>query len=236
MSAASALPHPALWRASQLATRAGPCLGTGHGRLDAELPGGGWPAGALVELLLAEPGVGEMRLLGPALARLPGDGPIALLQPPCPPHIAAWAAWGLDPARLLWVRPGRPADALWAAEQILRHGSCAALLYWQAHARHAWLRRLHLAARASGMPFFMLRPAREADAPSPAPLRLALSPAPGGVRVALIKRRGPVCVQPFVVPLEPGRGTRPARLPHAPVDRPAPALPEPGRLAPALAG
>ena len=63
--------YPGLWRAGQLGHlgRAGsvPALPTGHDALSAELPGGGWPVGALTELLLADPGVGELRLLRPAL-------------------------------------------------------------------------------------------------------------------------------------------------------------------------
>jgi len=230
--------HPALWRGSQLAGRPGRCVATGHPGLDAELPGRGWPAGTLVDLLLAGPGIGEIRLLRPALAALPPQRRIILLQPPLPPNIACWASWGLDPDQLLWVRPRRPADALWAAEQILKNGSCGALLHWQAAVQHASLRRLHLAAQSSDTLFFMLRPSAAAHAPSPAPLRLALEAAPGGVRVAVLKRRGPVCAQPFVVPLAPERRpplpVSPTR--HATLDRPASAPPEPGRLAPALAG
>jgi protein ImuA len=45
-------------------------LASGHAALDAQLPGGGWPVGALTELLLPHPGVGELRLLAPALAAL----------------------------------------------------------------------------------------------------------------------------------------------------------------------
>jgi len=230
--------HPALWRGSQLAPRTGRCVATGHPRLDAELPGRGWPAGSLVDLLLPRPGIGEIRLLRPALASLPAHRRIVLLQPPLPPNIACWTAWGLDPAQLLWVRPRQPADALWAAEQILKNGSCGALLHWQAPVPHSGLRRLHLAAQSSDILFFMLRPSAAAGAASPAPLRLALEPARGGVRIALLKRRGPVCEQPFIVPLEPERRPPvPAPLSrHATLDRPAPAPSEPGRLAPALAG
>jgi hypothetical protein len=47
--------------------------------LSAELPGGGWPVGALVELLLQQAGVGEVRLLRPALGAV-GKRPIALLH------------------------------------------------------------------------------------------------------------------------------------------------------------
>lgn len=54
--------HPSLWRASQLAQARGPVVETGYPALSAELPGGGWPVGALIDLL-GEPGCGELRLL-----------------------------------------------------------------------------------------------------------------------------------------------------------------------------
>ncbi len=60
--------HPGLWRASQIGGAPGRVTASGFDTLDAELPGGGWPHGVLTELLLARPGVGELRLLAPALA------------------------------------------------------------------------------------------------------------------------------------------------------------------------
>jgi len=40
---------------------------TGYPALSRDLPGGGWPAGALVDLLVRQTGVGELRLLRPPL-------------------------------------------------------------------------------------------------------------------------------------------------------------------------
>ena len=47
---------------------------TGHAALDAALPSGGWPEAALSEILLAGPGVGELQLVWPTLARLSAAG------------------------------------------------------------------------------------------------------------------------------------------------------------------
>ncbi len=62
---------PAVWRANELAQAVDATVATGHATLDAALPGGGWPLGALVELLQAQPGQGEWRLLLPALVAEP---------------------------------------------------------------------------------------------------------------------------------------------------------------------
>ena len=192
--------HPSLWRASQLARSGTRCVDTGHAALSGQLPGGGWPAGTLVELLQQQPGIGEMRLLRPALQAC-AERRIVLLQPPHPPQALALAALGLPPSQLLWLRTSRSADALWAAEQVLRSGSCGALLFWANHARGESLRRLHLAAQAGETLFFMLRPLAAAQDASPAPLRLALRPAAGGMHIDFVKRRGPQRDAPLFLPL-----------------------------------
>lgn len=213
--------HPALWRATQLARGSARVLPTGHAELTEQLPEGGWPLGSLTELLLPHPGSGELRLLAPAITTRDDSRSVALVQPPFTPHIAAWRQWRLAPERLLWVSPETPRDVLWATEQILKHGSCNALLCWLPQVRPESLRRLHLAAQSSDTLFFVLRPAQAAHSSSPAPLRLALAPAPGGLSVHIIKRRGPVCEAPLFLPLEGGRTeTQPMVLPlHATLDR-----------------
>ncbi|KAK72800.1 hypothetical protein L506_3205 [Bordetella bronchiseptica GA96-01] len=226
--------HPALWRATQLAHGPTRKLPTGYADLSAQLPGGGWPLGALVELLLPQPGSGEIRLLRPALAQLEARRAIALVQPPHAPHIASWASWRLDPRQLLWVAPERPADTLWAAEQILKAGSCAALLCWLPQVRPESLRRLHLAAQGGDALFVALRPAAAEQHASPAVLRLALAPAPGGLSIRIVKRRGPACEHPVHVGLEAGAGLSVFPAPHAPLDRRLPAQPVAGRRTPAL--
>ncbi|MDF3936189.1 translesion DNA synthesis-associated protein ImuA [Pseudomonas citronellolis] len=161
---------------------------TGHPRLDALLPGGGWPEAALSEILHASEGVGELRLLWPTLARLSAAGErLVLVAPPHIPYPRAWLAAGVDLAQLTWVEAqGR--DALWAAEQCLRSGSCGAVLCWPQQADDRALRRLQVAAESGQTLAFAFRPLREALNPSPAALRLALDARPAQLRV--LKCRG----------------------------------------------
>ena len=57
--------HPVwLGGAPQLAA---PAVPTGFRALDRELPGGGWPRGALTEILGSQEGIGELQLVLPAL-------------------------------------------------------------------------------------------------------------------------------------------------------------------------
>jgi protein ImuA len=135
--------HPALWRGSQLARAHGKYVDTGYAALSVELPGGGWPLGTLVELLVQQPGVGEVRLLQPALAAV-SKRPIALLQPPHTPNALAFACMGLALEKLMLVRAPRTADALWSAEQMLKAGSCGAVVLWRQYVRSESVRRLHL--------------------------------------------------------------------------------------------
>lgn len=208
-----------VWRADQIGAAVARTLATGYAALDAELPGKGWPLSSLIELLPQHPGIGELRLLQPALGHLPATRRIALVQPPYVPQAAAWANWGLPAQQLLWIKTARSADALWAAEQILRNGSCGALLLWQTHLRHESLRRLHLAAQSSDMLFWLVRPFSAAHEAAPAPLRLCLHPAQGGIDVAILKRRGPPRDEPLFVPLAhaPAQAFFPA--PDAHLDR-----------------
>nr|WP_244169101.1 hypothetical protein [Achromobacter insolitus] len=104
----------------------------------------------------------------PALAQLETRRAIALVQPPHVPHIASWMSWRLDPRQLLWVAPEKPVDALWAAEQILKNGSCGALICWLPHVRPESLRRLHLAARPATC-VIAVRPSSAAQNAPPLP-------------------------------------------------------------------
>lgn len=208
--------HPSLWRASQLARGSSRCIESGHPVLASQLPGGGWPVGELTELLVSQPGLGEIRLLGPALVAVASRG-IMLVQPPHPPQAIAFAALGVAPSQLTWVCPTKTADALWATEQILKSGSAGCVLFWAAHCRNDSLRRLHLAAQSSETLFFLLRPLQSAQDSSPAPLRLSLQPAADGINIGFVKRRGPAREAPLFLPLNlPGiikRPTTPGRVP-----------------------
>jgi len=212
--------HPALWRAHQLGRAHDAAVPTGFAALDAELPGHGWPRRVLTELLLPHAGVGEMRLLAPALAAVAGAAPPAarslmLFDPPARPSAAALAALGLDPQAVIVVH-GRDgahgarhllpsADLLWALEQALKSGQVGAVLAWlPARLRADALRRLQLAAQAHDGPAFLFRDIEARARPSPAPLRLALhSSGADGVALQLLKRRGPALARPLRLALPP---------------------------------
>jgi hypothetical protein len=190
---AELLRHPALWRGGDAG--AAETLPTGFRALDARLPGGGWPLATLIELLVPAAGVGEIRLLLPALRSLTtvaGAEPrwVAWLAPPYLPYAPALADAGLDPSHMLVIRPRAGLDRLWAMEQALRSGACAAVLGWTGEASDTALRRLKLAAEEGRTPAFLLRPPAHRGDGSPAALRLALAARDYGLDVEILKSRG----------------------------------------------
>lgn len=192
------LQDPRIWQAGRPA-RVGATLATGWPELDRVL-GGGWPLGQLTELLVEACGLGELSLLMPALAGLtrpppqPGAEPrwVALVAPPHLPYAPPLAHAGLDLARVLVVHARRDMDTLWAIEQALQSQTCAAVLGWPATGDEGALRRLQLAAEASGAWTVLFRDARFQAASSPAPLRIrvARGAAPGQLALDVLKRRG----------------------------------------------
>ena len=182
--------HPALWRGSQLAHSFQKTVSTGYDALDEQLPGQGWPTGALIEIMSPRSGMGEMQLLKPALLNLVNDRSIILVNPPYTPSSLSLQHWFSD-QRIFWIRPNTTRNTLWTAEKILQHNTSAALLCWIADAHPASVQRLHLAARKSHTLFFSLRPASVATQSSIAPLRLRLDPDIWGLNVSVLKRRGP---------------------------------------------
>ncbi len=200
--------NPALknvWRASQMNTSAIQALSSGFESLDTQLPGSGWPAGMLTELITRHAGVGELRLLVPALRQLTqARKMVILLAPPLIPYAPALASFGIDLNYLIIIQASNAADRLWAVEQTLKSASFGALLAWlpEKRTRPEHLRRMQLAAQTATGPVFLFRELDAQFNTSPAPLRLLLLPRPNEqLSVQILKRRGPVMATPILLPL-----------------------------------
>ena len=193
-----------LWRGSDWAHQPQPALSTGHAALDAALPGGGWPVGAMSELLLAPHAHGEWTLALPALARLlraEESGRAVLVAPPLEPFTPALHAAGVPARRLCWISPpAQGAEAAWACEQALRCRDVRAVLAWLPQAPPLALRRLQLAAAQHRQLLWVLRPEQARRQASPAPLRLWVRPGDEELFVHVLKRRGPPLAQPVALP------------------------------------
>lgn len=143
-------------------------------------------AGPLAELLgpARRPG-GMVELCGPEPVTLSlaawlaarRDGPVVLIDPAGEPCADAFAALGIDPQRLLIVRPQERRLVLWAAEQSLRcTGVAATLCRVGPRLGMVTARRLKLAAEAGRGIGLIVRPA--AREPPFADARLQVRPIP----------------------------------------------------------
>ena len=192
---------PQLWKGRR-ANHSQRSLPTGHARLDARLPGNGWPLGAVTELISARPGLGEFSLLFPALTDIGKQGQwLVLVDPPWIPYPASLQGHGLRLERLLLVRTRSEKESLWACEQALRSSRGGALLAWPERISFAHLRRLQLAAEEQGKLAFLFRPEQAAHTASPAALRLQLGAGSRhDTRVDVLKCRGSCPAEPAWIP------------------------------------
>jgi hypothetical protein len=191
------LTNPRIWRGQ---ARAGDSrckgLASGYPKLDQHLPGGGWPQHALTEILLDHYGMGELQLLMPSLARLsqPQDDSdaawIAWIAPPFEPYPPALKQWGVNLSRVLIVRPRGGKEALWAAEQALISGNCAAVLLWSNELDDSASRRLQLAAEAGQCWAIAFRSLKALSQASAAALRIRLDVGERGTDLGILKSRG----------------------------------------------
>lgn len=193
-----------VWSGNALAKSSAPSLASGHHALDTQLPDGGWPARALIEVLLAQAGQGEWRLLMPALVRVVKQGgTLILIGPPHPPFLPALQREGIPPERIIWVDPSSDAQRLWATEQALKAVCVTAVLTWLPQARPEQIRRLHSHASQHPGWLFALRPLSARHTASAAPLRLVLSQgdAPHPLQVDILKRKGPLLSSTLTLPV-----------------------------------
>jgi len=208
---------PQLWRGRE-PNRSQRTLATGHTRLDKRLPGGGWPLGAVTELIASTHGLGEFSLLFPALAEISHKGEwLILIDPPWIPYPAALQGQGLALERLLLVRTASAAESLWACEQALQGSRGGAVLAWPELIGYksisfARLRRLQLAAETGAKAAFLFRPDSVRNTASPAALRLYLQgdescqhdsdheQKSGSTRIEILKSRGQQSREPLWLP------------------------------------
>lgn len=198
-----------IWRASSIDHGVKPGIPSAYPELDRQLPGGGWPRDGVTELLHDHQGLGELRLITPALAQLSREQTrwITWVAPPYIPYAPALAAQNIDLSSLLMVTPGNGKDTLWAIEKALLSHSCSAVLAWPGAIRNRDIRRLQLAAREGHCWSILFRPSQAAKQASPAELRIQLEPSPvlsdsSSIQVCILKRRGGWGGDPFSVSLK----------------------------------
>jgi cell division inhibitor SulA/protein ImuA len=198
-------------------------LATGYRALDDFLPGGGWPRGALTEVLIEHYGIGELALLVPALADLTRRDSarsrkwVTWIAPPFVPYAPALQQRGIALDSVLLIHPTAGSkNRLWAVEQVVKSRTSSAVLAWLAAADDVALRRLQLAAEQHDCWVVLFRPAAARNERSPAALRIGIAQHGSITRLQVLKCRGG---RPGIVDLEDlswgGHEGRPAAAPVA---------------------
>ena len=196
----------AVWRANELGQGRRSVVSSGWASFDAELPGGGWPRGAVTEVLATQPSVLEWRLLSPALRQIvAAGGQVVVIGPARHPHLPGLLHEGLDERQLVWIRAEAPSERMWVTEQLIRSNAAGAIVAWLPQARQEQLRRLQVGALACEGLVFLCRPTSARHEASASPLRVHASVGlDWELKVNVFKRRGPVHEGELVLPSVPG--------------------------------
>ena len=189
-----------VWQARQQASQQPDRISTGFPQLDTHLAGG-WPRSGLIELLVDQPGIGELQLLLPLLRQCMVQGSTLWINPPFIPYAPALAHQAISLKQLAIVHTNNRDDTLWALEHSLRCSAVSLVLAWTNTLRSAQLRRVQLAAETRQCPCVLLRTSSAAGASSPATLRLQLDSGGENLQINLLKRRGGWPVADIALPL-----------------------------------
>ena len=188
-----------LWRASSIDCVYKQSCSSGYAQLDRQLPGSGWPTDGVTEILHDQYGIGEFRILAPALARLSHEQSrwLLLVSPPYIPYPPALAQAGVDLTNILITQPKTQKDYLWVLEKALASESCSAVMAWPGNIHVKQVRRLQVASKEGNCWNILFRPESAASNASPAELRVRLrvprsSPLQesSALEVKILKRRG----------------------------------------------
>ena len=194
-----------IWRASKISQDITQGIPSTYPLLDQHLYGAGWPRDGLTELLLNKLGIGELRLLTPALAKLSHEQNRWLLwvSPPYIPYAPALAKAGINLNKILIVKATTLANTLWVIEKALESKSCSAVLAWPDYLKNKeksllkekHLRRLQIASKEGQCLGVLFRNNNAAKNSSPAELRIQLQAQPSvsehsRLKLKILKRKG----------------------------------------------
>ena len=179
-----------IWRGTSGFTNT-PSLPTGYPQLDQCLPGGGWPLGALTEILVENIAETPLWLITPALVTLGHEQRWqAWIAPTGIPYAPALANAGINLSKMLLIHPPTRNDLLWTIEQSLGSNICSAVLSWPQELRGTASRRLQLAAKRGRSWGLCFCSCSHMQYQTMAALRLLFRPNRQGAEVTILKCRG----------------------------------------------
>jgi protein ImuA len=154
--------------------------------------------GVIVEWLMARPGAGALTSTVRILSRcLDCPGACVIVDPVREFYVPALTGWGINPNRILLLRPATLHETCWVIEQCLRCPGVS--VTWACIDKRLPTtvhRRWKMAAEAGGGVGLLFRPDEAQREPVWADLRLRVTPLSGGqgdarrIRIDVLYRRG----------------------------------------------
>jgi protein ImuA len=153
--------------------------------------------GGIVEWLVARQGTGAFTAALQVMERTCGGGVWAVVDRNWDCYFPAFSGWGIDPSRILVLRPITLQETWWAIEQCLRCPGVSATWAWvDQRISDRVYRRWQLAAEVGGGVGLFFRPVWARREPTWADLRLLATPQAGGqgetrrMRIEVLYRQG----------------------------------------------
>jgi hypothetical protein len=142
----------------------------------------GMRPGGIVEWLVANEGAGAVTLALQILSQSSGGGGTwAVVDTARECYVPALSGWGIDPNKLLVLRPATLQETCWSIEQCLRCPGVSATWAWVDQRIPARVhRRWQMAAEVGGGIGMFFRPVQARREPIWADSRLLVTPRPGG--------------------------------------------------------
>jgi len=189
-----------IWQASQKISRSDNIIASGYASLDKKL-NGGWPAWGVVEITPKHLGIGELRLIIPALEYLNRHNKLqAWVNPPA--RITPQNLGTTDLSQTIIATPRKSKDHYWAAEQFLNSACCSSLVFWTDQLSPTQAKRLQLAAKNSRTLAFIIRTSWHDEQSLALSLRMKLQACHEGLNIDIFKRQHAWPIEPFILSLK----------------------------------
>lgn len=156
--------------------------------LDQKL-GGGFPTSGVVEII-SEIGIGELRFITPYIKKNQQQGLTVFINPPSTLCAEYFAQQGVSLNTIVSITTKTKTEALWAAEQCLKSGSCSSVMLWQPLLEVHQVKRLQLASETGHCLFFSFSNNKHQQFGLPITLSLRLDAQDTGLCVHIDKRKG----------------------------------------------
>jgi hypothetical protein len=154
--------------------------------------------GGIVEWFAEREGAGAVTLALKIMSQSPGSAGVwAVVDSASEFHVPALSGWGIDPKKVMVLRPATLQETCWTIEQCLRCPGVSATWAWVDERIPARVhRRWQIAAEVGAGVGMFFRPARSRREPIWADSRLLVTPRSGGqgetrrVEIEVLYRRG----------------------------------------------